>query len=80
MMKISDETLTGALTEWADEWQATLRGERPNQDNNLWRLNHVAFLGERFGPALIDDLLEARLLPPRAVPTPTLTPPTPVAH
>lgn len=64
-MKITNETLDGALRTLADEWDATRRGENPQYDNTLWWLNQTSYLGERFGTALIDDLLEARGLPSR---------------
>ncbi len=64
--RVSDETLTGQLTELANEWEAVKRGEQPWKDNTLWWLNQTSYAGERFVVALVDDLLAARGLPARS--------------
>jgi hypothetical protein len=66
--RISDEVLTGHLTELANDWAQVRAGNEPAKDNTVWWLNQTAYLGERFGVALIDDLLAARNLPSRADP------------
>lgn len=83
--KISDKTLTGHLTELANEWAAVLNhqaehGRKATLDgkgSNIWWLNQTAYLAERFGIALIDDLLTARGLPPRTPALPGTQPSTP---
>jgi hypothetical protein len=74
MMKIANEALAGDLTRLADEWDAVrahqqARGKDSTLDvrgSSIWWHNQHAYAGERFVVALIDDLLEARGLPPRS--------------
>ena len=71
--KISDDTLTGHLTDLANEWTAVIAHQAENgrqatlngTGGSIWWLNQTGYLGEQFGIALIDDLLAARGLPSR---------------
>lgn len=74
MSRVSDENLTGHLSEMLDEWEAIRAHQRKHgrrstvnsKGDNTWWINQECYFAERFGAALVDDLLEARGLPPRA--------------
>lgn len=72
---ISDDDLTGHLSEMLAEWAEVREHQGKHgrdsllngKGDNTWWINQECYFAERFAEALVDELRAARGLPPRVV-------------